>query len=135
MYIPFQSELTSALAESLFKKEEIGLTPFEESSEIHKLLINSLIPHIESVNDELQRVPLKRRKLSLKLLEIKCEIIPDIENMNYTDDMLLNISLKNSWPVLTVDKELKERLIKSGGSYIEVTSSRNLRIIGLRKGE
>ena len=90
---------------------------------------------IESVNDELQRVPLKRRKLSLKLLEIKCEIIPDIENMNYTDDMLLNISLKNSWPVLTVDKELKERLIKSGGSYIEVTSSRNLRIIGLRKGE
>ena len=52
MYIPFQSELTSALAESLFKKEEIGLTPFEESSEIHKLLINSLIPHIESVNDE-----------------------------------------------------------------------------------
>lgn len=90
---------------------------------------------IESVNDELQRVPLKRRKLSLKLLEIKCEIIPDIENMNYTDDMLLNISLENSWPVLTVDKELKERLIKSGGSYIEVTSSRNLRIIGLRKGE
>lgn len=90
---------------------------------------------IESVNDELQRVPLKRRKLSLKLLEIKCEIIPDIENMNHTDDMLLNISLENSWPVLTVDKELKERLIKSGGSYIEVTSSRNLRIIGLRKGE
>lgn len=90
---------------------------------------------IESVNDELQRVPLKRRKLSLKLLEIKCEIVPDIENMSYTDDMLVNISLEKSWPVLTVDKELKERLIKSGGSYIEVTSSRNLRIIGLRKGE
>lgn len=90
---------------------------------------------IESVNDELQRVPLKRRKLSLKLLEIKCEIIPDIENMSHTDDMLVNISLEKSWPVLTVDKELKERLIKSGGSYIEVTSSRNLRIIGLRKGE
>ena len=34
-----------------------------------------------------------------------------------------------------IDKELKERLIKSGGSYIEVTSSRILRIIGLRKGE
>lgn len=90
---------------------------------------------IESVNDELQRVPLKRRKLSLKLLEIKCEIVPDIENMSHTDDMLVNISLEKSWPVLTVDKELKERLIKSGGSYIEVTSSRNLRIIGLRKGE
>jgi len=90
---------------------------------------------IESVNDELQRVPLKRRKLSLKLLEIKCEIISDIKNMSYTDDMLVNISLEKSWPVLTVDKELKERLIKSGGSYIEVTSSRNLRIIGLRKGE
>ena len=90
---------------------------------------------IENVNDELQRVPLKRRKLSLKLLEMKCEIIPNIENMSYTDDMLVNISLEKSWPVLTVDKELKERLIKSGGSYIEVTSSRILRIIGLRKGE
>ena len=90
---------------------------------------------IENVNDELQRVPLKRRKLSLKLLEMKCEIIPNIENMSYTDDMLVNISLENSWPVLTVDKELKERLIKSGGSYIEGTSSRILRIIGLRKGE
>ena len=51
---------------------------------------------IESVNDELQRVPLKRRKLSLKLLEIKCEIVPDIENMSYTDDMLVNISLEKS---------------------------------------
>lgn len=84
---------------------------------------------IESVKKEIERLPLKKRKLSLQLLEKKGEIIPDIENMSHTDDMLIKISTENSWPVLTVDKELKERLAKSGGSYIEVTSRRILRLI------
>jgi len=84
---------------------------------------------IESVKNELERLPLKKRKLSLQLLEKKCEIIPDTKNMRHTDDMLIKISTENSWPVLTVDRELKERLINSGSSYIEVTSRRVLRLI------
>jgi len=33
--------------------------------------------------------------------------------------------------VLTVDRRLKEKLVNSGGSYIEVTSGRALRLVGL----
>ena len=84
---------------------------------------------IESVKKEIERLPLKKRKLSLQLIERKCDIIPDINNMRHTDDMLVRFSTEKSWPVLTVDKGLKERLIMSGGSYIEVTSRRTLRLI------
>jgi len=31
---------------------------------------------------------------------------------------------------LTVDRRLKERLVSSGGSYIEVTSGPSLRLVG-----
>ena len=61
--------------------------------------------------------------------------MPNIQGIKHTDDMLIKLSMERSWPVLTVDRELKERLINSGGSYIEVTSRRVLRLIGLRKGE
>jgi len=71
----------------------------------------------------------------LDLLEMRSTLIPDIKGIKYTDDMLIKFSIDNSWPVLTVDKELKERLIIAGGSYIEVTSRRVLKLIGLRKGE
>jgi len=39
------------------------------------------------------------------------------------------LSRENGWPVLTVDRKLKERLINTGGSYIEVTSKNVLRLI------
>jgi rRNA-processing protein FCF1 len=84
---------------------------------------------IESVKKEIESLPLKKRKLSLQLLEKKCDIISDIKNLGHTDDMLIRLSTEKSWPVLTVDKELKERLMISGGSYIEVTSRRTLRLI------
>jgi rRNA-processing protein FCF1 len=84
---------------------------------------------IESVKNEIEKLPLKNRRLSLQLLGKKSETIPDIENLRHTDDMLVKISIEKSWPVLTVDRELKERLITSGGSYIEITSRRTLRLI------
>jgi rRNA-processing protein FCF1 len=70
----------------------------------------------------------------LKTLK-RSNIMPNIQGIKHTDDMLIKLSMERSWPVLTVDRELKERLINSGGSYIEVTSRRVLRLIGLRKGE
>ena len=42
--------------------------------------------------------------------------------------MLVELSVESGWPVLTVDRRLKERLVSSGGSYIEVTSIK-IRII------
>jgi len=90
---------------------------------------------IKRVKDELETLSKSKRGLLLDLLEMRSTLIPDIKGIKYTDDMLIKFSIDNSWPVLTVDKELKERLINAGGSYIEVTSRRVLKLIGLRKGE
>jgi len=43
--------------------------------------------------------------------------------------MLIELSKTNNWPVLTVDRRLKERLVSSGASYIEVTSGPTLRLV------
>ena len=71
-----------------------------------------------------------RGGLLLDLLEQKSERMSDIEGIKHTDDMLDVLSVESSWPVLTVDRRLKERLDSSGGSYIEDTSGPALRLVG-----
>ena len=85
---------------------------------------------LDSVNAELQKLSQTRGGLLLDLLEQKSERMSDIEGMRHTDDMLVELSIESSWPVLTVDRQLKERLVSSGGSYIEVTSGPSLRLVG-----
>lgn len=84
---------------------------------------------LDSVARELEILSNKRSGLLLDLLEKRSERIPDIENMKHTDDMLVKVSVDSGWPVLTVDKRLKERLVSAGGSYIEVTSGHSLRLV------
>ena len=85
---------------------------------------------LDSVAKELENLSRKRSGLLLDLLEQRSERIPDIEDMKHTDDMLVKLSVDGGWPVLTVDRRLKERLIGAGGSYIEVTSGPSLRLVG-----
>ena len=84
---------------------------------------------LDSVAKELENLSNERGGLLLDLLERRSERIPDIEGMKHTDDMLVKLSLDGKWPVLTVDKRLKERLIGVGGSYIEITSGPTLRLV------
>ena len=84
---------------------------------------------LDSVARELESLSNKRSGLLLDLLEKRSERVPDIEDMKHTDDMLVKVSVDSSWPVLTVDKRLKERLVSAGGSYIEVTSGHSLRLV------
>ena len=84
---------------------------------------------LEKVKQELLSLSKQRRGLLLNLLEKKSELISAPEGLTHTDQMLLELSRENGWPVLTVDVRLKERLIKTGGSYIEVTSNNVLRLI------
>ena len=84
---------------------------------------------LDSVARELESLSNKRSGLLLDLLEQRSERIPDIEGMKHTDDMLVKVSVDSGWPVLTVDKRLKERLVSAGGSYIEVTSGYSLRLV------
>ena len=84
---------------------------------------------LDSVAKELENLSNERGGLLLDLLERRSERIPDIEGMKHTDDMLVKLSLDGKWPVLTVDKRLKERLIGVGGSYFEITSGPSLRLV------
>ncbi len=82
----------------------------------------------ESVKNELDRLSEGREGLLLELLYSRCEVLDSEEG--HADDELLSVSSLNSWPVLTVDRRLKKRLIENGCSYIEVTSGPSLRLIG-----
>ena len=84
---------------------------------------------LECVHRELGLLSQQRKGLLLDLLERRSERISDLEGMVHADEMLVTLSRSRRWPVLTVDRGLKERLISSRGSYIEVTSGRFLRLI------
>ena len=80
------------------------------------------------VKRELDSLNKKRSSLLLDLLYRRAEIVESEEV--HTDDALLTLSEKTSWPILTVDKDLKRRVIENRGRYIEVTSGGSLRLVG-----
>ena len=84
---------------------------------------------LECVDKELESVSANRKGLLLELLRNRSEMIPNVRGLSHPDEMLLSLSSQNGWPVLTVDKDLKRLLIEQGGSYIEVTSGRFLRLV------
>ena len=86
---------------------------------------------LECVHRELDLLSQQRKGLLLSLLESRSEKIPDLDGMTHPDEMLVTLSDLRGWPVLTVDRGLKEKLISSGGSYIEVTTGRFLRLVAV----
>ena len=85
---------------------------------------------LECVHRELELLSQQRKGLLLSLLESRSEKVSDLDGMALPDEMLVTLSGSSGWPVLTVDRGVKERLISSGCSYIEVTSGRFLRLVG-----
>lgn len=84
---------------------------------------------LECVHLELSQLSQSRKGFLLSLLESRCEMISDLDGLSHPDEMLIELSGSRGWPVLTVDRVLKESLVSSGGSYIEVTSGRFLRLV------
>ncbi|HIF04852.1 MAG TPA: hypothetical protein EYQ80_05535 [Candidatus Poseidoniales archaeon] len=81
-----------------------------------------------AVFGELDRVANREnRNLLLDLLRSRAEIVNG--SGGHTDDELIELSVAQDWPVLTVDRRLKARLHAANASVIEVMSSRNLRLI------
>ena len=85
---------------------------------------------LECVHRELELLSQQRKGLLLGLLESRSEKVSDLDGVTHPDEMLVILSGSGGWPVLTVDRGLKEKLISSGCSYIEVTSGRFLRLVG-----
>ena len=81
----------------------------------------------DSVRRELDSLAGSRGGLLLDLLYSRAEFVKSEEG--HTDTSLLEISIEMGWPVLTVDRGLKRKLVERGCSFIEVTSGPSLRLV------
>ena len=81
----------------------------------------------ESVRRELDSLSDSRGGLLLDLLYSRAEVVKSDEG--HTDTNLVEISIETGWPVLTVDRGLKRKLVEKGCSFIEVTSGPSLRLV------
>ena len=81
----------------------------------------------DSVRRELDSLAGSRGGLLLDLLYSRAEFVKSEEG--HTDTNLLEISIETGWPVLTVDRGLKRKLVERGCSFIEVTSGPSLRLV------
>jgi len=76
---------------------------------------------------ELEKMGEERTNLLLDLLFSRAEVIES--NHKHTDDTLLILAKETGSRVLTVDKQLKRRLIAEGCGYLEVVKDCSLRLI------
>ena len=81
----------------------------------------------DSVRRELDSLAGRRGGLLLDLLYARAEFVKSKEG--HTDTSLVEISIEMGWPVLTVDRGLKRKLVERGCSFIEVTSGPSLRLV------
>lgn len=81
----------------------------------------------DSVRRELDSLAGRRGGLLLDLLYSRAEFVKSEEG--HTDTSLVEISIEMGWPVLTVDRGLKRKLVERGCSFIEVTSGPSLRLV------
>ncbi len=66
----------------------------------------------------------------MNLLKNKSSSIPNLETgKKHPDDELLFLSKNNNWPVLTVDKKLKQRLHEINCKVIHVVNGKRIELI------
>jgi rRNA-processing protein FCF1 len=81
---------------------------------------------------ELERLQKKTTTpLLLDFLKSRSELIEGPEEATHPDDQLVIIASQEKWPVLTIDRKLKQRLVEFNCTYIEVMSGQNLRLVSL----
>jgi rRNA-processing protein FCF1 len=79
---------------------------------------------------ELERLQGERSAtLLLDLLDSRAEVVLAPEGVRHTDDQLIRLAAQLQCPVLTVDRELKRRLIAEGSQIIEVVGGSALRLV------
>ena len=79
---------------------------------------------------ELERLQGERSAtLLLDLLDSRAEVVQAPEGVSHTDDQLIRLAAQLQCPVLTVDRELKRRLIAEGSQIIEVVGGSALRLV------
>ncbi len=89
------------------------------------VLLNRVLEELEMIQEK------TTSPLLLDFLKSRSELIAGPEEANHPDDQLVIIASQENWPVLTVDRRLKQRLVEMNCSYIEVMSGQNLRLVSL----
>jgi rRNA-processing protein FCF1 len=85
---------------------------------------------LDSVRSELQTLNDNGKNLLLDLLDSKAESSTLVDDENgHTDDQIVTLAEQEGWLVLTVDRELKRRLVESSCRVIEVVSNKRLRLV------
>tara|TARA_B100000131_G_C18006917_1_gene568805 strand:+ start:502 stop:873 length:372 start_codon:yes stop_codon:yes gene_type:complete len=82
---------------------------------------------IPSVEQEINKLNAGGSNLLLELLQSK-SVPQDVSGDSHTDDQILSLASDKGWPVLTVDRELKRRLIEASCNVIEVVANKRLRL-------
>ncbi len=86
---------------------------------------------IDRVLFELEKIEDKNSKsLLLNILKQRSSLVNYLHSEKlHTDDILLNLSIENDWPVLTIDKKLKSRLHENNCKVVEVVGSKKIRLV------
>jgi rRNA-processing protein FCF1 len=85
---------------------------------------------LDPVRSELQVLNDGGKNLLLDLLDSRADpIVLAVDVQTHTDDQILILAEQEGWPVLTVDRELKRRLVDSSCRVIEMVSNKRLRLV------
>lgn len=88
---------------------------------------------LPEITNELEKLNLKRARKNSLLLELLTNKSTEIDHLSndlrHTDDIIYDLAVNQNLAVLTVDKNLKMRLFKSGIDVIEVVQNNHLKLI------
>ena len=101
--------------------------------ELEHLLGNFELIVLPEITKELEKLNLKRARKNSLLLDLLTKKSNEIDyishDLRHTDDIIYDLAVNQNLAVLTVDKNLKMRLFKSGIDVIEVVQSNHLNLI------
>ena len=101
--------------------------------ELEHLLGNFELIVLPEITKELEKLNLKRARKNSLLLDLLAKKSNEIDyisgDLRHTDDIIYDLALNQNLAVLTVDKNLKMRLFKSGIDVIEVVQNNHLKLI------
>ena len=101
--------------------------------ELEHLFGNFELIVLPKISEELEKLNLKRVRKNSLLLDLLAKKSNEINyishDLKHTDDIIYDLALNQNLAVLTVDKNLKMRLFKSGIDVIEVVQNNHLKLI------
>jgi rRNA-processing protein FCF1 len=101
--------------------------------ELEHLIGNFELIVLPEITEELEKLNLKRPRKNSLLLDLLAKKSNEINyishDLRHTDDIIYDLAVNQNLAVLTVDKNLKRRLFKSGIDVIEVVQNNHLKLI------